>query len=159
MEVQQTSLPGVGVRYDLTTRAGRQLAVLSHLTGRHDLLVYDRDDPDTCQEVIQLTESETDTIAELLGAARIVGRLGRLQQKVEGLAIDWLPINPGSPYANGTIADTQARSRTGVSIVAVLRDGSATPAPTPDFRFAPGDNLVVVGTPGGVRTLAELLGD
>jgi TrkA domain protein len=159
MEVQQTSLPGVGVRYDLTTRAGRQLAVLSHITGRHDLLVYDRDDPDTCQEVIQLTESETDTIAELLGAARIVGRLGRLQQKVEGLAIDWLPINPGSPYANGTIADTQARSRTGVSIVAVLRDGSATPAPTPDFRFVPGDNLVVVGTPAGVRALAELLGD
>lgn len=159
MEVQQTSLPGVGVRYDLTTRAGRQLAVLSHITGRHDLLVYDRDDPDTCQEVIQLSESETDTIAELLGAARIVGPLGQLQQRVEGLAIDWLPINPGSPYAGGTIADTQARSRTGVSIVAVLRDASATPAPTPDFRFAPGDTLVVVGTPAGVRALAKLLGD
>jgi len=158
MEVQQTTLPGVGVRYDLTTRAGRQLAVLAHVSGRHDLLVYDRDDPDTCQEVIQLTEEESDTLAELLGAARIVGRLGQLQQQVEGLAIDWLPVGGGSPYATGTIADTQARSRTGVSIVAVLRAGGAIPAPNPDFRFAPGDTMVVVGTPAGVRALNELIG-
>jgi len=158
MEVQQTSLPGVGLRYDMTTRAGRLLGVLTHVSGRHDLLVYDRDDPDATEEVIQLTEEESDTLAELLGAARIVGRLGRLQQKVEGLAIDWLPINPGSPYASGTIADTQARSRTGVSIVAVVRGGTITPAPTPDFRFVVGDTVVVVGTPAGVRSLSELLG-
>src|SRR5262245_7587717 len=123
MEVQQTTLPGVGVRYDLTTRAGRQLGVLAHVTGRHDLLVYDREDPDACQEVVQLSEEESDTLAELLGAARIVGRLGQLQQQVEGLAIDWIQIAAGSPYAERTIADTEARSRTGVSIVAVLRGG------------------------------------
>lgn len=158
MEVQQTLLPGVGLRYDLSTRAGRQLGVLTHVTGRHDLLVYEHDDPDTAAEVIQLTEEESDTLAELLGAARIVGRLGRLQQRVEGLAIDWLPIAPGSPYATGTIADTQARTRTGVSIVAVLRGTAATPAPGPEFRFIAGDTVVVVGTPAGIRSLAELLG-
>ena len=37
-----------------------------------------------------------------------------VRQQVEGLAIDWLPIRPGSRYATGTIADTQARTRTGV---------------------------------------------
>jgi TrkA domain protein len=158
MEVQQTSLPGVGLRYDMGTRAGRQLAVLAHVSGRHDLLVYDHDDPDTAAEVIQLTEEESDTLAELLGAARIVGRLGRLQQRVEGLAIDWLPITAGSPYATGTIADTQARTRTGVSIVAVLRGTAATPAPGPEFGFAAGDTAVVVGTPNGIRALADLLG-
>jgi TrkA domain protein len=157
MEVQKTTLPGVGVRYDLTTRTGRQLGVLAHVSGRHDLLVYDRSDPDACQEVIQLSEEESETLAELLGASRIVGRLGQLQQQVEGLAIDWLPVGPGSPYADRTIADTQARSRTGVSIVAVLRGGGAIPAPAPDFRLAPGDTLVVVGTPAGVRALNQLI--
>jgi TrkA domain protein len=157
MEVQQTTLPGVGVRYDLTTRAGRQLGVLAHVTGRHDLLVYDRDDPDACQEVVQLSEEESDTLAELLGAARIVGRLGKLQQRVEGLAIDWIQVGGGSPYAERTIADTQARSRTGVSIVAVLRGGAAIPAPAPDFRFAPEDTILVVGTAAGVRTLSAMI--
>jgi TrkA domain protein len=157
MEIRETTLPGVGLRHDFTTRAGRQLGVVTHRTGRRDLLVYDRDDPDACQEVIQLTDEEADALAELLGAARLVEHLAGLTQRIEGLAIDWLPIRPDSPYAGRTIADTQARSRTGVSIVAVLRDQRAFPAPTPDFGFQAGDTAVVVGTPAGVRALAGLL--
>ena len=157
MDIQETNLPGVGLRHNFTTRAGRQLGVVTHRTGRRDLLVYDREDPDACQEVIQLTDDEADALAELLGAARLVEHLAGLQ-RIEGLAIDWLPIRPGSPYAGRTIADTQARSRTGSSIVAILRDDRAIPAPTPDARLEPGDTLVVVGTADGVKELAGLLG-
>jgi TrkA domain protein len=158
MEIQETALPGVGLRHDFTTRAGRQLGVVTHRTGRRDLLLYDRDDPDATQEVIRLTEEEADTLADLLGTARLTGRLAELQQRIEGLAIDWLPIRPDSPYAGRDIADTQARSRTGVSIVAILHGEGAIPAPTPDARLDPGDTLVVVGTTKGVKDLSKLLG-
>jgi TrkA domain protein len=157
MDIQETTLPGVGLRHDFTTRAGRQLGVVTHRTGRRDLLVYDRDDPDACQEVIQLTDDEADALAELLGAARLVEHLAGLQ-RIEGLAIDWLPIRPGSPYAGRAIADTQARSRTGVSIVAILRGDRTIPAPTPDAGLEPGDTLVVVGTADGIKELSKLLG-
>jgi TrkA domain protein len=158
MEIQETALPGVGLRHDFTTRAGRQLGVVTHRTGRRDLLLYDRDDPDATQEVIRLTQEEADTLADLLGAARLTGRLAELQQRIEGLAIDWLPIRPASPYAGRTIADTQARSRTGTSIVAILRGDGGIPAPTPDARLEPGDTLVVVGTTKGIKELSTLLG-
>jgi TrkA domain protein len=158
MEIRETTLPGVGLRHDFATRGGRQLGVISHRTGRRDLIVYNRRDPDAAQEVVRLTSEESDTLAELLGSSRVVARLAQLQQQVEGLAIDWLPIVAGSPYASGTIAETQARTRTGVSIVAVLHNGTATPAPQPDFRFQVGDTLVVVGTAAGIRALAWLLG-
>jgi TrkA domain protein len=158
MDIQETPLPGVGLRHDFTTRAGRQLGVVTHRTGRRDLLVYDRDDPDTCQEVIELTNEEADALAELLGAARLVEHLAGLTQRIEGLAIDWLPIRRGSPFAGRTIADTQARSRTGTSIVAILRGDGAIPAPAPDAGLEPGDTLVVVGTAGGVKELSTLLG-
>jgi TrkA domain protein len=157
MDITETALPGVGLRHDFTTRAGRQLGVVTHRTGRRDLLVYDRDDPDRCQEVIQLTGEEADALADLLGGDRLVAHLARLQQQVEGLVIDWLEIRPGSPYAGRTIADTQARSRTGVSIVAIVRGERAVPAPTPDQRLEPGDTLVVVGTAEGVKALSDLL--
>ena len=157
MDISETSLPGVGLRHDFTTRAGRQLGVVTHRTGRRDLLVYDRNDPDACQEVIQLTDDEADALAELLGAARLVEHLAGLQ-RIEGLAIDWLPIRPGSPYAGRAIADTQARSRTGVSIVAILRGDRTIPAPTPDAGLEPGDTLVVVGTADGIKELSKLLG-
>jgi TrkA domain protein len=158
MEIQQTALPGVGLRQELTTSDGRQLRVVSYRTGRRELLLYDPNDPDACQEVIRLTPEETDALADLLGAARLTGRLAELQQRVAGLAISWLTIHDHSPYAKGTIADTQARSRTGVSIVAVLREQTAFPAPTPDLGFQPDDTAVVVGTPEGVKALAGLLG-
>jgi TrkA domain protein len=157
MDIQETNLPGVGLRHDFTTKAGRQLGVVTHRTGRRDLLVYDRSDPDACQEVIQLTDDEADALAELLGAARLVEHLAGLQ-RIEGLAIDWLPIRPGSPYAGQAIADTQARSRTGVSIVAILRGDRPIPAPTPDAGLEPGDTLVVVGTADGIKELSKLLG-
>jgi TrkA domain protein len=160
MEIRETTLPGVGLRHDFTTSSGRQLGVISHRTGRRDLIVYNRRDPDAAQEVVRLTAEESDTLAELLGGSRVSvsERLAALQQQIEGLAIDWLPVVAGSPYAGGTIADTQARTRTGVSIVAVLHNGTATPAPKPDFRFHVGDTLVVVGTVAGIRAFSRLLG-
>jgi TrkA domain protein len=158
MEIQETALPGVGLRQEFTTSAGRQLGVVSYRTGRRELLLYDPDDPDACREVIRLIPEEADALADLLGVARLGGRLAELQQQLAGLAISWLTIRDGSPYARGTIADTQARSRTGVSIVAVLREQTAFPAPTPDFGFQPGDTAVVIGTPEGVKALAGLLG-
>ena len=158
MDVNETALPGVGLRYDFTTRAGRQVGVISHRSGRRDLLIYDRDDPDTCQEVVQLSDEEADTLAEMLGAARIAGHLAQLQQRIEGLAIDWLEIRPGSPYAGRPLGDTQARSRTGTSIVALLRGEQPIPAPSPDVPLQAGDTAVVVGTPTGIAALAVLLG-
>jgi TrkA domain protein len=158
MDVNETALPGVGLRYDFTTRGGRQVGVVAHRGGRRDLLVYDREDPDTCREVVQLTEEEADTLADMLGAARIAGRLAELRQRIEGLAIDWLELRPGSPYAGRPLGDTQARSRTGTSIVAVLRGEQAIPAPSPDLALQAGDTAVVVGTPEGIAALGALLG-
>ena len=159
MEIQETQLPGVGLRHDLATRSGRQLGVVTHQTGKRDLLVYDRHDPDACREVIHLTEDESDALADLLGADRIIGHLGKLMQQIEGLAIDWLEIRPASTWVGRTIADTRARTRTGVSIVAALQDGSAVPAPGPEYEFKADDTVVVVGTPKGIKALSAILED
>jgi TrkA domain protein len=96
-------------------------------------------------------------LAELLGVSQVSKDLAELEQDVEGLAVDRLPLGPGSPFDGRTIGDTGARTRTGVSIVAVLRNGSAYPAPGPDFVLRGGDTMVVVGTPRGVEELAVLL--
>ena len=46
-DVNETPLPGLGVRYDFVTSAGNRIGVVHHRTGRRDLLVYERGDPDT----------------------------------------------------------------------------------------------------------------
>lgn len=155
-EIEETHLPGLGVRYEFRTSRGSRLGVVHHRTGRRELIVYHHDDPDTARDVIALDPDDSATLAEMLGASRVSEQLDRLQT-VEGLAIDWLPVSSESPFAGRPIGDTQARSRTGTSIVAVIRGDKAVPAPGPEFGLLAEDTLLVVGTPRGIEGLSVLL--
>ncbi len=155
--VSETPLPGIGVRYEFDTEDGIRLGVIHHRTGVRELVLYERDDPDTAHDLIRLGREDARTLAELLGVSQVAKELAELERDVEGLAVDRLPLDPGSRFDGGTIGDTSARTRTGVSIVAVIRLGSAHPAPGPEFRLRGGDTLVVVGTPRGIEELAVLL--
>lgn len=165
-EIRQTPLPGVGLRHELVTRSGQRVAVVSHRTGRRDLVLYNADDPDAAGASIPLTAEESASLAELLGGTQLTTNLAELQHTIEGLALDWVPVPNGSPYAGRSIASAGVRTTTGVSVVAVLRPGTrgdpgspahAFPAPRPDFVLQSGDTLVVVGTPEGIEALVELL--
>lgn len=70
MNVQQTPLPGVGVRYDLHTFEGRQVAILARQDGTVELAVYQQDDPDTVAETVVLRPAERAALAQLLAAPR-----------------------------------------------------------------------------------------
>lgn len=165
-EIRQTSLPGVGLRHEITTRAGQRVGVVSHRTGRRDLVLYAAADPDAAQASVALTADESAVLAEVLGGTQLTASLADLQHSIEGLALDWVPVPAGSPFAGRSIAAAGVRSTTGVSIVAVLRPATAGgpktpahafPAPRPDFVLQTGDTVVVVGTPEGIEALVELL--
>lgn len=155
--VRETKLPGVGVRHEFTTSSGVVVGVLKRSAGRHDVLVYDRDDPDICTSVLRLDAEDTRTLAELLGASQLTEGLGAVQQQVEGLVIEWITVAADSGAVGTTIGDGAYRTRTGASIVAVLRGGTSIPAPGPDLALAAGDTAVAVGTAGGLAGLRALL--
>ncbi len=156
-EVTETQLPGFGVRHEFTTTGGERVGVLSHRGGRRELVVYGRNDPDACLTALHLSPEDTRTLAELLGATQVSEVLAAVQQRLEGVAIDWVNIPAASPFAGSTIRRGEFRSRTGVSVVAVIRADSTVPAPGPDFAFEPGDVAVAVGTPDGLSQFRELL--
>jgi TrkA domain protein len=156
-EVREVGLPGVGVRHEFTTEDGSRVGVVSHRSGRREIYLADPEDPDRFKRALRLSEEDARTLTEVLGASRVATELAVLQQKIEGLAIDWLPVREDSPYAHRPIGAGQVRTRTGASIVAVLRGDQAIPAPGPDVEVKPGDYLVVVGTPRGIEQVVQLL--
>ena len=155
--VRETQLPGVGVKHDFTTDDGREVGVLVHKDGRRDIVVYDAVDPDSCSMQVSLSDGDTHTLAELLGTSRVNTAVQAVQQDIEGLAIEWLGVEPGSPIANRTIGDGAFRTKTGASIVAVVRDDAPFPAPEPDFTLLVGDVIVAVGTSDGLALLRDLI--
>lgn len=156
-DVTEIRLPGVGVRHEFTTADGERLGVLSLRSGRHEIVVYDREDPDRCTMVLHLSPDDTTTLAELLGAAHMGEAIASVQ-RVEGLAIDWITVPERSSLVGTTIGEGRLRSRTGASIVAVVSGDTTAPGPGPEYRFRPGDVAVAVGTPEGLSQLRELLG-
>lgn len=155
-EVRETVLPGVGVRHDFTATSGERLAVLTHRSGRREVALYDRADPDACIAVVHLSAQDARTVSELLGVSQVSEALVAVQQQIEGLAIDWLNVEAGSRFDGASIADLQIRTKTGVSVVAVIRGETTTAAPTPDARFEAGDVVVAVGTADGLSRLRHL---
>lgn len=156
-EVTETQLPGVGVRHDFTTGDGEQVGVLTHRSGRREILLYSQDDPDQCTTVLHLSANDTRTLAELLGASQVSEAISSVQQRVEGLVIDWIGVPAHSAFVGSTIADGRFRTRTGASVIAVLRGSTTIPAPEADFVFESGDVVVGVGTPEGLTELRSLL--
>lgn len=156
-KIEETSLPGVGLRLDFTAEDGSRIGVVHHRTGRRDLFVCTAEDPDVAVVSLNLSDEDSHALSEALGGSTVVENLMDLQQRIEGLAIDWLTVDEGTPYAGKTIGDARIRTRTGVSVVAVIRGDQGHPAPGPDFRVEAADTLVVVGTTEGIKTVNEIL--
>ncbi len=156
-EVRQTTLPGVGVRYEFTTDTTQHVGVIVHHDGHREILLYDVGDPDACSSLLRLSESDTQTLAEILGVSHVTETVAAVRQEIEGLAIEWVLLPESSGVIGTTIGDGAYRTATGSSIVAVMRDERAVPAPGPDFVLTAGDVVVAVGTPDGLAVLRELL--
>jgi CPA2 family monovalent cation:H+ antiporter-2 len=75
---------------------------------------------------------------------------------LEGIASEWVEV-PAVFAREATLAELGVREKTGASIVAVQRAGSANVSPTPGFAVRPGDRLLTVGGPAAIDRLRRLL--
>lgn len=158
-DIVETNLPGVGLRHEFDCERGRRIGLITRHSGRRELLVYDSDDPDYVSESVSLTPDEAGALADLLGGATLQERFDDLRQHIAGLSLDWLPIPEHSSYAGKQLGDTRMRTRTGVSVIAVIRGGTAIPAPGPAEALHAGDTVVVVGTAQGIDAAARILSE
>jgi TrkA domain protein len=155
-QIEETELPGIGVRQEFLTDSGTRLGVITTRAGRRDLLLYDADDPDECSSVVPLGADDSATLAGLLGATRTEA-VGDAVQRLPGLTIEWLRVSERSALAGSTIGAAEIRTRTGAYIIAIQHGEEAVPAPGPEAVITPGALVVVVGTPQAVdRLQAEL---
>jgi len=75
--IEETRLPGIGVRHDFAAADGTRVGVVTYDTGRRELLVYDERDPDECRPVLALDEDDARALADLLGGSQVIEHLDR----------------------------------------------------------------------------------
>jgi TrkA domain protein len=159
VELEETMLPGVGVRYELRTRAGQVLAIVVQRDVGAEAAVYDPRDPDRALGVVRLDPEEVDAVAEVLGAPRLTQRFADLSREVPGLESGRFTISPHSRFAGRPLGDTRARTLTGCSVVAIVRDTDVVPSPGPADLLHVGDVLVAIGAEAGLEELERRLNE
>lgn len=157
MNIEETPLPGIGVRRELQLTTGRRVGVVTHRDGRTELILSRADDPDACAASIPLTADEAAGLGQLLGSAQLIAQLSAEQENVSGISTHQILIRKGSAFAGRALGETQMRTRSGTSIVALLRDDDVIASPRPDETLHVGDLVVIVGTDAGLAEAALIL--
>lgn len=155
--IEETPLPGIGARLDFVNEEGRRMGIVRLHGGRRELFVCSPGDPDDTQFAVRLSESDAITLVEALGVVTVEEDDSDRSYAVEGLVFEWVNVEADAAAAGHTIADLRIRTRTGASIVAVLRPSGSVPAPEPTFRLEAGDTVVAAGTAEGVEAVRSLL--
>jgi len=157
-ELRETRLPGVGVKYTLEPSRGGRLAVIQHLDGLREIYYFRHADDDEPTAVITLEDEDARQLGAVLGGAwerpKIVDDL---EMAFGELAIEWVPVPDGSPAIGKTLAECGFRQRTGITVIAILREPEPVAGAQPTDVVQRGDTLVCVGTLGQYPAFRRLL--
>lgn len=146
MTVYETDVPGVGKKFELEVGDGARAVVLLHHDGRVE--VFRRPAPDADSErVFDLDSEAANRLGSILeGAYFETVASDRLDVPLGDAIMEWVTIDEHSPIAGRTLAETDLRAETGVSVIAVQRGPDTHPNPDAGFRVEAGDTLVALGT-------------
>lgn len=157
MHVKEVLLPGVGLRYEFTSHMGERIGIIARRTGDFEVVIYTAKDPDACRPVFHLTDEEAEAVAQILGAPRIAERFTELTREVPGLEAGQITVQPDSPFVDRPLGDTRARTRTGASIVAIVRGDDVVASPNPAELLRARDVLIVIGTEEGIAGVEQII--
>lgn len=157
MQFRETELPGVGKKYSISLKEGKELVLIIYNTGRREIYIME-DEEAVC--LFELTEEEAKELGFLLaGAFYQPIKAEKMELVLKEVVMEWVKVEAGSNLVGKTIADMQIRSATGVSIIAIDRKGKIIPSPDPyKEKIEVGDTLIVVGTRQQINKFLELCG-
>jgi TrkA domain protein len=158
VDLRETRLPGVGVKYTLRTAQGGRLAVIQHIDGQREIYYYARANDDDPAAVIELHDDEARQLGAVVsGAYERPKIVEELEMALGELQIEWIPVPDTSPAIGLTLAECGLRARTGVTVIAILREPESVSGAQPGDYIQQGDTLVAVGKAGQFGEFRRLL--
>ena len=158
-DLRETRLPGVGVKYACELDDGGRLAVILHNDGLREIYYFRRGD-DEPRAVIRLDDDDARQLGAVLGGAYERPKIVEdLEVALGDLLIEWVPVPDDSPAIGRTLAECGFRARTGITIIAILREPEPVTGAQPGDAVQRGDTLVTVGKAGQYPAFRRLLAE
>src|SRR5262245_24107649 len=143
VDLRETRLPGIGVKYALSIAHGGRVTVILRNDGDRELYWYRRQTDEEPAAVLELHDDEARQLGAILGGAYERPRIvEELEMALGELTIEWIRVPSGSPAIGHTLAECGFRARTGVTVIAILREPEPITGAQPDDVVTEGDTLV-----------------
>jgi TrkA domain protein len=160
LDLSETRLPGVGTKFSFLTAHGARVALIQHVDGSRELYVFARPHDDEPRAVLHLEDDEARQLGAILGGAYERPKIvEELEMALGELAIEWVPVADDSPAIGRSLADCAFRARTGITIIAILREPEPVTGAQPTDVIQAGDTLVTVGKLGQYSAFRRLLAE
>jgi TrkA domain protein len=160
VDLRETRLPGVGVKYAFRTAQGGRLSVILHNDGQREIYYYRRGDDEDPTAVIELHDDEARQLGAVIGGAYERPKIVEdLEMALGELQIEWVHIPDSSPAIGKTLAECGLRAKTGVTVIAILREPEPISGAQPGDYIQKGDTLVAVGKAGQFSEFRRLLAE
>jgi K+:H+ antiporter subunit KhtT len=158
LELKETRLPGVGVKWSMTLASGSRVTVIQHTDGDREVYVHRRARDDDPAVVVELHDDEARQLGALLGGAYERPKIVEdLEMALGEFQIEWIKV-PNDSWVDGrTLAECAFRKRTGVTVIAILRESESIAGAQPDDIIRAGDTIVVVGKAGQFGAVKRML--
>jgi TrkA domain protein len=158
IDVREARLPGVGVKYGFRLDAGGRISLILHNDGKRELYWFRRADDEEPSAVITLDDDEARQLGALLGGAYQRPKIVEdLEMALGELSIEWVRVPDTSPLIGKTLAEAALRAKTGITIIAILREPEPVSGAQPNDVIQQGDTLVTVGKAGQYAAFHRML--
>ena len=158
VDLRETRLPGVGVKYAFTTALGGRVSVIMHNDGQREIYFYRRRDDEEPTAVIELHDDEARQLGAIVGGAYERPKIVEdLEMALGELTIERLRVPDDSPTIGKTLAECGFRAKTGITVIAILREPEPVAGAQPSDVVKKGDTLVTVGKLGQYQAFHKLL--
>ena len=132
--------------------------MIMHNDGQREIYFYRRSDDDEPTAVIELHDDEARQLGAIVGGAYERPKIvEELELALGELQIEWIPVPDTSPAIGRSLADCGLRARTGVTVIAILREPEPISGAQPEDVIQEGDTLVAVGKAGQFGEFRRLL--
>ena len=158
VELRETRLPGIGVKYGFRMSEGGRLAVVLHNDGMREIYFFRHESDDEPADVIRLDDDEARQLGAVIGGAYERPKIVEdLEHALGELTIEWVPVPDTSPLIGKTLAECGFRAKTGITVIAMLREPEPVAGAQPSDVLQRGDTLVTVGKLGQYGAFRQLL--
>jgi TrkA domain protein len=160
VELIETRLPGIGVKYGFRMSEGGRLAIVLHNDGTREIYFFRHEQADEPSAVIRLDDDEARQLGAVIGGAYERPKIVEdLEMALGELTIEWVPVPDDSPLIGKTLAECGFRAKTGITVIAMLREPEPVAGAQPSDIVQQGDTLVTVGKRGQYAKFRKLLAE